>query len=236
MGKLNVRLYDNHLTEDPTDFFGKIKSAGTLTNASISNLMTKEGIELKEETILDILTRADRIKAEQLGAGYSINTSFCNAYPKISGPFNSPTEKFNKEKHKIGATIMAGSLTQKELAKAEVDVLGEATVEPVIGMVTDTLSGTENSTITPNNVIKIQGNRIKVVGEGLDIGVWLVNQADNSRKQCTQLISNNPKEVLAMVPALEAGEYVLEIVTQFSGGTTLKSPRTASFEHILIVE
>jgi hypothetical protein len=235
MGKLNVWLHDNILTEDPNDYFGKIKSAGTVGNNEIAALMTKEGIELKEETILDILTRADRIKAERLAAGYSINTSFCNAYPKISGIFNSATEKYNKDKHKIGANISVGSLTRTELAKAEVDILGEATVEPVIGSVTDSLTMLENSTITPNNVIKIKGNRIKVAGEGPEIGVWLINQADNSRTQCTQLIANNPKEVMAMVPALAAGEYILEIVTQYSTGILLKNSRTSSFEQILIV-
>lgn len=235
MGKLNVWLHDNLLTEDPNDYFGKIKLAGTITNKDLAALMTKEGTELKEETILDILTRADRIKAERLAAGYSINTTFCNAYPKISGIFNSATEKYNKDKHKIGANISIGSVTRAELAKIEVDILGEATVEPVIGTVTDTLSGTDNSTITPNNVVKIQGNRLKVVGEGFEIGVWFINQADNSRTRCTQLISNNPKEVLAMVPALAAGEYILEIVTQYSTGALLKSPRTTSFEQILIV-
>ena len=236
MAKLNVWLHDNHLTIDPTDFFGKVKSAGTITNKILAGLMTKEGTELKEETILDILTRADRIKAERLGAGYSINTPFCNAYPKVNGTFYSATEKFDKEKHKVGANMSAGSLTRSAFANAQVDILGAATVEPVIGTVTDSLSGTDNGTITPNNVIKIQGNRIKVVGEEAGVGVWLVNQADDTRTQCTQLISNNPKEVLAMVPALAAGDYVLEVVTQYSSGTLLKSLRTASFEHILIIE
>lgn len=235
MGKLNVWLHDNHLTEDPNDFFGKIKSAGTLTNKGIASLMTKEGIELREETILDILTRADRIKAERLAEGYTINNAFCNAYPKINGIFNSATEKYNKDKHKVGASFSIGSVTRSELTGAEVDILGVATVEPIIGSVTDTLTGTENSTITPGNVIKIQGDRLKVVGEAPENGVWLINQADNKRTQCTQLIANNPKEVLAMVPALTAGEYMLEIITQYSAGSMLKSPRTTSFEQILIV-
>jgi hypothetical protein len=235
MGKLNVWLHDNILTEDPNDYFGKIKSAGTVGNKEIAALMTKEGIELKEETIMDILARADRIKAERLAAGYTINTSFCNAYPKITGIFNSATERFNKDKHKIGANISVGSLARTELAKAEVDILGEATVEPLIGKVIDSFSGVENSTITPNNVLRIQGNRIKVAGDGPEIGVWLISQANNSRTQCTQLISNSPKEVLVMVPSLKAGEYLLEIVTQYSTGTLLKTARATSFEQILIV-
>jgi hypothetical protein len=48
MGKLNVWLHDKILTEDPNDYFGKIKLAGTVGNKEIAALMTKEGIELRE--------------------------------------------------------------------------------------------------------------------------------------------------------------------------------------------
>ncbi len=132
MGNLNVWLLDNHLTEDPTDFFGKVKSTGTITNNDLANQMTKEGTKLKEETILDIHARADCIKAEQLTTSYSNNTPLCKAYLKANCIFNIVTENVNKEKHKSRVSISAGSLTHSTFANTKVDCIGAAAVENII--------------------------------------------------------------------------------------------------------
>jgi hypothetical protein len=48
---------------------------------------------------------------------------------------------------------------------------------------------------------------------------------------------NKPSELLVVIPALAAGEYKLEVTTQFSAtnGKLLKEPRTGVFERILTV-
>jgi len=55
MSKVNVWLYDNLLTPDPNDFYGKVKPQGTLRNNDIADAMIKEGTEYQKETILNIL-------------------------------------------------------------------------------------------------------------------------------------------------------------------------------------
>jgi hypothetical protein len=68
-------------------------------------------------------------------------------------------------------------------------------------------------------------------------GVWFVNQADGTwTKVAENLAVNRPAEVVALVPALSAGKYKLEIVTQHSsGGAVLKAPRTIAAEPELTV-
>jgi hypothetical protein len=49
------------------------------------------------------------------------------------------------------------------------------------------------------------------------------------------VVVNNPSELIVIIPTLPAGTYKLEIVTQQSGSTLLKEPRTAAFEKVLTV-
>ncbi len=85
--KIDVWLYDSHLTEDPNDSFGRVRSAGTITNKEIAELIKKEGTEYQLEAIIEILNRSDRICREALSEGYAINTDFVNARLGITGTF-----------------------------------------------------------------------------------------------------------------------------------------------------
>ncbi|MBP1617597.1 MAG: hypothetical protein H6Q14_1424 [Bacteroidetes bacterium] len=40
------------------------------------------------------------------------------------------------------------------------------------------------------------------------------------------LLTNNSSELLVVIPALPAGEYVVEVVTQYTTGVLLKEPRS----------
>lgn len=237
MSKVNVWLYDNLLTPDRNDFYGKVKPQGTLRNEDIAGEMIKEGTEYQKETILNILDRSDRIKVAKLVEGYSINTGVYYSHIGINGVFHGATDRFDANEHRITASFTSSTALREELKKTQVEIIGTATTEPVIGKVIDSLTKAEDSTITPGNVISIQGNRLKIAGDDAMIGVYLINQNDDSRHKCTQIITNEPKQLLVMLPALEVGNYALEIVTQYSASNSiLKEPRKIQFEHILIVE
>jgi hypothetical protein len=51
-----------------------------------------------------------------------------------------------------------------------------------------------------------------------------------------RILENMPSELLVLLPDLDAGDYELEILTQFSGGGKLvKDTRTLNFDHVLTV-
>lgn len=237
MSKVNVLLYENQLTEDPNDFYGKVKPQGSLRNEDIAEEIVKGRTEYQKDTIINILNMSDKIKVEKLVQGYSINTGVYHSHIGINGVFHGATDRFNPNEHRIVALFTSSSALRDELKKTQVEVIGTATTEPVIGKVIDSLSKAEDSTITPGNVLIIKGERIKITGDNADTGVFLINQNNNQRNKCEQIITNEPKQVVVMSPVLEAGNYLLELVTQYtSNNSTLKEPRTTSFEHILIVE
>jgi hypothetical protein len=50
------------------------------------------------------------------------------------------------------------------------------------------------------------------------------------------VVTNNPSELVVVIPDVPAGTYKVEVTTQYSVGATLKSPRTTIFDKMLTVE
>ena len=234
--RVDVTLYDLTVTAEEGDFYGKVRSKGKLNNQAIAARIKKEGTEYQLETLVEILNRADRIKAEGLASGYNINTLFVNASLGVNGVFYNTA--FDPTVHKLNARVNPAILTRQLLASTKVNILGEAQTGVVIMSVTDHLTQSLNADITPNNAIVIAGERLKIEADAdneAQAGVFFVNTVDNTRTKSAQILSNKNKELIVMVPNLATGDYLIEIVSQFSGGTLLKSLRTETFETALTV-
>jgi hypothetical protein len=113
-------------------------------------------------------------------------------------------------------------------------VAGDGTyIDEIIDVHTDSL----NSALTPGNMAHILGNKIKIEGSDPAIGVWFVSEAaGNVRIKVSENLGlNKGSEIMALIPALSAGMYKLEIVTQYTNGIPLKEPRTIQAESLLTV-
>lgn len=123
------------------------------------------------------------------------------------------------------------------LSKVGVEVLGAKSEVGRIGMVTDTFTGLSNGSITPNEDILIEGDRIRINGADSSVGIFFVSEDGEKVTPVTRrLTQNDPSRIIARVPALTDGKYRLRIVTQFSKGVTLlKSPRTIEYKLPLTV-
>jgi len=104
--------------------------------------------------------------------------------------------------------------------------------------VTDVKSGSVNDQITPNRNLKIKGYKLKLAGDNANVGVYFVNKdtAERTKVDASDIVTNNPSELVIVIPALKAGAYTLEVTSQYSVGALLKEPRTASFDKALTVK
>ena len=106
-----------------------------------------------------------------------------------------------------------------------------------ISLVKDIKSGSVNDLLTPGRNLRISGNKIKVAGEHPDNGIFFVDAAGaRTRVDADEIVTNNPSEVIIVIPALPSGVYTLEIVTQYAARTFLKDPRIAVFNKPLTVQ
>ncbi|MGV8090967.1 MAG: DUF4469 domain-containing protein [Mangrovibacterium sp.] len=176
--------------------------------------------------------------AYQLCDGYSVNTGYFTAGPLIKGVFSSPQETFDAQKHSLLFQFNQGDTLRDELPSVEVEIMGIADTGLSILQVTDVKTGSVNDRLTPGRTLKIAGYKVKVAGDNENVGVYFVNQTsgESTRVDPSDMVTNNPSELIVMIPELAAGTYQLQVTTQFSHNSLLKEPRTVIFDKVLTVQ
>jgi hypothetical protein len=151
--------------------------------------------------------------------------------------FNSPEEHFDQTKHTLSFDFSQGATLRKELNNVTVEMLGVADASLHISQVIDVKTGSVNDLLTPNRNLKIAGSKLKIAGDNAANGIYFVNQTTQARTKIdvTDIVNNNPSELIVVSPTLAAGTYRIEVTTQYGGNSKqlLKEPRTVVFEKIL---
>ena len=214
MTQLRAWLKPNHLTADTSDYTAVPDTLGGVGMEQIIADMQFQGVELQKETIIDIVNRFNRLAAQRVTEGYTVNTGLVNMRPMIKGVFHGTA--VDPEKHRVYISITQGI----DLRKA------------VSG--TDAFTGKRDGSLTKGRNAEIRGAFIKVVGDGVGVGVAFTKTDTGTRTllDAHDIVINEPSRVLIMVPAsLAAGTYDLSLTTQFTGSNkTLKNPRTVIYK------
>ncbi len=235
--KVWLRL--NLLTKDvDNDYIAEVSTTGnTKHNEDIAREIGEEGSEIKYDTLLSVLNQRDRIVRRMLQQGNSVMDGCAQLTPRVLGNWIGANAKLDPTEHRITVDIVPSSEMREALAQVGVEVLGVKDSGAYIGLVTDTATGLTDGTITSNDDILIEGEKLKLAPEGEgDVGVFFVNAAGESTAVTRRLTENNPKKLIARVPALPAGEYTLQVVTRFSqSATLLKEARVIEYSRKLTV-
>ena len=238
--RIKAYLYDNLLTRDnPNDFIARTISERSLSVKQICEAAANRGgADITASSMEHATELFLKEMAYQLCDGYSVNTGYFTAGTQIRGVFDSPTETFNPQKHSILFQFNQGEKLRAEIPGIEINILGVADASSAILQVKDVKSGTVNDLLTPGRNLRISGTKIRIMGDSAANGIFFVNTATEERTavDATDVVTNNPSELIVVIPELGAGAYRIEVVTQFSSGNvTLKEPRTATFTKELTV-
>lgn len=237
--RVKAYLYDNLLTDDPNDFAARVNSERTLTIEDICTAAVQRGgADVSAASMNHAAELFLREMAYQLCDGYSVNTGYFTAGAQIKGVFNHPQESYNSDKHAVYFQFNQGDLLRKALSNIEVSIMGVADIACEITQVTDIKTGIVNDVITPNRNLKISGSKIKLAGDSPEVGVYFINQVTNNAVKVdpTDIVTNNPSELIIVVPALPSGVYKLEVRTMYGGTRNLKDVRIAFFDKTLAVK
>ena len=237
--RVKAYLYDNLLTEDPNDFTAKVSSERTLSVADVCNsAVTRGGASVSAADMEHNVNLFLKEMGYQLCDGFSVNTGYFMATTLIKGVFNSPTESFDPSKHSVIFQFNQGDTLRKEITNIEVEIMGVADNSITITQVTDVKSGSVNDVITPNRNLKIKGYKVKIAGDNPAVGVSFFNEttATTYPVDPSDMVTNNPSELIIITPTLPAGTYTLKVTSQYSGSVMLKEPRTATFDKPLTVK
>ena len=238
--RIKAILFPNWLTDDPNDYSARVVSERSLNVPEIcSTAVNRGGATTTAEAMEHNVNLFLKEMAYQLCDGFSVNTGYFTATTLIRGVFNSPTETFNPEKHSLIFQFNQGETLRKELDSIEVNITGVGESSITVAQVTDVKTGSVNDLLTPNRNLKIRGYKLKLVGDHPEVGVYFANEAtaERTKVDATDIVTNNPSELVIVIPALVAGIYTLEVSSQFSGSSTpLKEVRTSRFDKVLTVK
>jgi hypothetical protein len=234
--QLNAWQRKNPLTPDPNDFMAIPVTVGSASVNEIVDELVQEGLELKRETLIDVISRFNRKTAEMAVSGYNVNTGLVHIRPVIKGAFYGKT--WNPEVNSLIASITPGAELRRAIAETEVVLLGIQPDMLEIMSLTDLATGNTDGTLTKGRNAEIKGTYLKVVGENPACGISFTNSETKEvvKLEAGDIVLNEPSRLLILVPAtLAAGEYDLTVTTQFTGGNTLlKNPRSVLFDPVII--
>lgn len=235
---LQAYLYQNHLTDDDDSYYARIAANRSLSFDEIcESAVSRGGSSLSVEHIKSGTTAFLEEAKFLLCDGYSLNTDWLNAYIKVVGSFDKPHDTFDTDRHEIKFVLRPGTSLRDELSATTVEIQGLADTEPYIDQVVDVYTGSVNSTLTPNRILRIVGDKLKVDGSDSTIGVYFVSTTDGTttRVEDADVVRNNPSELEVMIPELSADSYNVRIISQYSRSQLLNSPRTIDFGKSLTV-
>lgn len=234
---LRAWIRKNQLTEDPNDYMASAVVNGSIGINDIVDELQNEGMELKRETVIDIVSRFNRKAADLVLSGYNVNTGLVYMRPVIKGVFYDKT--WNPELNSVYVAINQGLDLRNAVAETVVEILGEQADPLEILSLTDTTTGKTDGTLTKGRNAELKGSYLKITGENPDCGIVFRHIATQTVTKLApgDIVLNEPSRLLVLVPAtLEAGEYELSVTTQFTGGNTLlKAPRTVALNMPVII-
>ncbi|MDR2408112.1 MAG: DUF4469 domain-containing protein [Bacteroidales bacterium] len=236
-----VWLRPNKLTKDIlNDYIGEVSTVGnTIKNADIAQRIVDEGSEIKYETIVSILDKSDKIIIENLLKGGSVQTGYCHVAPRVHGNWIGTVNHHDPDKQKPYLSMTITAEVREALKQVTLEVLGVKESGAHIGLVTDTSTGKSDGSVTPNEDVIIEGEKIKIFPDDDDsLGIFFVKSGGEKNRVTHRLLQNDPKKIIARVPTyLVSGEYSLVILTRYSQGKTLlKDVRTITYNTPIIVK
>jgi hypothetical protein len=234
---LEYTLELNELTENPSDLRAQVINVPSFTQEDITNRIMEIGAGLTRSDVVSVFEAEKQVIARIIADGGAVNTEIFNAFPSISGVFESPDAPFDPARHKVHIKLQGGVALRAAVAEVKTRRVAAVVTGTVITAVTDLKTGAINAAITPGRDIKISGVKLRVAGKEGDVGLYFVPETgDPVKVDITDIVVNNPSELIALVPALAAGSYRVRIVTQYSSGSrALKVPHTCTFDKPLTV-
>ena len=232
--KLKAWLQRNPLTADESDFTAVVESFGSIAPSGVIKELVAEGMELKPETVLDVVTRYNRKCIEMVLRGYSVNAGIVLMRPIVKGAFYDKT--WNPDRNRLYVSITQGADLRAAVAETTVDIMGEHPDPMALFNITDLSTGSTVGTITRGFNAELKGTYIKVAGDNPACGIYFRNMDTTvETKLDPQYISiNDPSRILIIVPAtLAEGVYELRITTQFSNHALLNQPRSISLPYMV---
>ncbi len=231
---LQIKLVDNALTPDPTDFRAMVVNYSKKSVEEVVKQIAVPGSILKETECEAVIKKFFQVLAENLRQGVGFDSEFITITQHVSGVFTSEADAFDPTRHEVTLTVKTGQVFQQALNAVDIAKVDHVLPRPTIRQVFDTKSRTSEK-CTSGHLLDIQGNLLKVENETDPAqGVFLVSAQKEKEVRVAYIHHNGSKKLQVEVPeGLKSGEkYRLEIRSTVKGS---KDIRIGMYEKVLTV-
>jgi hypothetical protein len=105
---LEYVLEANELTDNPNDLRAQVVNVSSLNQSDLVHRIMKIGAGLTISDVTSVIEAAKQVIADVIAEGGAVNTELFNAFPSISGVFDSPDAPFEPTKHKVHIKLQPG--------------------------------------------------------------------------------------------------------------------------------
>ncbi|MEM9423706.1 MAG: DUF4469 domain-containing protein [Spirochaetota bacterium] len=234
---LRYYLRKSHLQGLTDKYFAQVEDVLTHDLQAVATMMAEQESLLNEDQAILCLSALEKVMKKAISAGEAMNLPFLKMHPVIKGVFDSPADGFSRNRHKVEMNLILGQALQELLLHVPVQKEEGESNTPLLEEVIDVASGSHNTGITANGMVKVEGARLKVAGDDPGNGIFFVAADGAETKVTAPLGENQPGKLIFTCPALTVGDrYTLKVVTQYMrSNVLLKTPRAGVFAAPLTV-
>ena len=213
-------------TEYSNDYYPKVVELDYADMDEIIDRMSGPGSILKKTEIVAVIESFLQELAAVIAEARGFKHKDFTLKIGLRGVANNPEERWDDNEHKKYARILLGNLFQEAANKIELEFVSQVSEAASIQSVYDLKTEETNGTITIDDLIRINGDQLKIYDNVKGQGLFLVSQEDNTEYAVKiDKESNTPSMLLARVPEdLPPGDYTLKIVnTKYYNSSTLRT-------------
>jgi hypothetical protein len=227
--RIRAKLYPNYLHTVEGAYIARTDDEASLSVEQVCAAMKNRGgyTGSYEDAVEHVKQFFDEA-AYQLCDGFSVNTGYFSLHPRIGGTWQTPNDPRDSAKHPVRFTFRALKPLRDLASHIEVLIEGVADTGGYIAEITDITTDAVNETLTPGGMFALEGHKIKAAGDKPECGVYFVSATDAAQrvKAAGHLADNTASRIVGIIPALAAGQWRVEVVSQFTGSSAaLKTPR-----------
>jgi hypothetical protein len=231
--RVRVKLYPNYLPKVEGAYIARTDNEASLTIEEVCAAgKSRGGFTGSYDDFVEHVHQFFDETAYQLCDGFAVNTGYFSVHPNVGGTFDKVTEGHDTDKHPVTFRFRTRAPLRALAERIVVEVEGLADASGYIDEFIDVTTEAVNETLTPGGQFSMSGHKIRVDGDKPEVGVYFVSTADPSQRVKVEghLAENAASKVIGVIPALTPGAWKLEIVTQYTHGSSpLKEPRTITF-------
>ena len=218
---LKFALFENHLTINPKGYVAFVQDLQSKTQDDVIDMMIGRGSTVTRAEALSVIEEFSSVIVQMVKDGYAINTPLFNFNPSIKGIFESTDQSFNPAVHSVKINITPGIRLREVIPQVTVEKVKGISPKPDIEYLDDLGSHTRNLQLTPGNIARIRGSRLKFDETDTAQGIFLITM-NGAEIKVTTVANNKPSQLDFLVPELASGEYKLEVRAIISKGKETK--------------